>query len=104
MATTIAPQPLARLDHNELRRFLNALRVQLWWREALLLAAASAIAGAVLGAAALMWPTRVSWTDYGSIVAVWLTSAALAVGLVVAVVRRPSVLRAARVADRQLGT
>src|ERR1051326_1829052 len=88
MATTTAPPGVGRLDHQELRRFLAALRLQLWWREALALGAVGALIGALLSAFVIGW------------------IAALCVGLalLVAVVRRPSVLRAARVADRQLHT
>jgi hypothetical protein len=89
MATTTAPLSTGRIDHHELRRFLNALRFQLWWREALLVVAISALLGAVLGAA---------------LVIVWLALLFVALGGLVAVLRRPSLVRAARVADRQLHT
>jgi hypothetical protein len=89
MATTTAPFSPGRIEHQELRRFLNALRLQLWWREALVLVAVSALLGALLGAA---------------LVSVWLALACVALAALVAVVRRPSLVRAARVADRQLHT
>jgi hypothetical protein len=88
MATTTAPPGVGRLDHQELRRFLDALRIQLWWREALLLVAVGAVIGALLSAFLISW----------------LAAACIALAVLVAVVRRPSVLRAARVADRQLHT
>jgi hypothetical protein len=94
MATTTAPlsppsSPAPGLDHHELRHFLGALRVQLWWREALVVVAISALAGALLGAA---------------FVILWLILAFVLLGAAIAVVRRPSLVRAARVADRQLRT
>jgi hypothetical protein len=89
MATTTVPLSTGRIDHRELRQFLNALRFQLWWREALVVVALSALAGALLGAA---------------LPVIWLALAGAALGALVAVVRRPSVVRAARVADRQLHT
>jgi hypothetical protein len=93
-----------RIDHLELRRFLNALRLQLWWRDALAVVATSVVAGAILGAAALSWPNHPSWIGYGAAIAAWLMLAALVVGVLIAAVRQPSVVRAARVADRQLST
>jgi hypothetical protein len=104
MATTTAPPPSDQLDHRELRRFLGALRLQLWWREALVVAALCAGVGAIVGALAVEWPMREAWTDYGSAVALWLTLLGVLAGLAVAAIRRPSVVRAARVADRQLNT
>src|SRR4030088_768309 len=104
MATTTAPPPSGRIEHAELRRFLYALRLQLWWRDALAVAAASAAVGALIGAVALIWPTRQQFLGDGTLAAAWLMLAALAVGLLVAAIRRPSVVRAARVADRQLST
>jgi hypothetical protein len=89
MATTTAPLATGRIEHQELRRFLGALRLQLWWREALVVLAVSALLGALLGAALFL---------------VWLVLASVALGALVAVLRRPSVGRAARVADRQLQT
>lgn len=88
MATTAAPPPV-RIDHSQLRRFLTLVRLQLWWRDTLVLLAASAVIGAVVGFA---------------LFAPWLVVACLVLGLAAAVVRRPSVVRAARVADRQLHT
>jgi hypothetical protein len=82
------------LDHLQLRRFLNALRLQLWWRDALVVAAVSGVAGALIGAAVVVWPARPAW----------LILATSAIGALIAVARRPSVLRAARIADRQLST
>src|SRR5260370_41083610 len=104
MATTTAPPPSGRIEHVELRSFLYALRLQLWWRDALAVAAASAAVGALIGAVALVWPTRLQYLGDGTLAAAWLMLAALAIGLLVAAIRRPSVLRAARVADRQLST
>jgi hypothetical protein len=104
MATTTAPPHPGRIDHAELRRFLYALRLQLWWRDALAIAAASATAGALIGAVALLWPSRQQYLGDGTLAAGWLMLAAIAVGVFVASVRRPSVVRAARVADRQLST
>src|SRR5438309_175901 len=75
MATTTAPPPTARLDHLELRRFLNALRFQLWWRDALVLVAVSALVGALLGAA---------------LIGAWVAAVFLVIGLVIAGVRRPT--------------
>jgi hypothetical protein len=89
MATTTAPLSPGRIEHRELRHFLNALRSQLWWREALVVVALGVLVGAVLGAALLV---------------VWLALAGAALGALAAVVRRPSLVRAARVADRQLHT
>ena len=88
MATTTAPPGVGRLDHQELRRFLDALRLQLWWREALALVAAGALIGALLSAFLISW----------------LAAMCIALAVLAALVRRPSVLRAARVADRQLHT
>jgi hypothetical protein len=88
MATTTAPPGVGRLDHQELRRFLAALRLQLWWREALALVAVGALIGALLSA----------------FVIAWIAALCVGLALLVALVRRPSVLRAARVADRQLHT
>jgi hypothetical protein len=89
MATTTAPRPLVgRSDHPELRRFLNALRLQLWWREALVLIAGGALLGAVLSA----------------VLTFWILPVCLAFAAALAVVRRPSTVRAARAADRQLHT
>jgi hypothetical protein len=104
MATTPARLSSGAVDHPQLRRFLGALRVQLWWRDALAVAAASAAAGAVVGAAAVVWPARPAWIGGGTLVAAWVMVAALAVGALVAAIRRPTMLRAARVADRQLRT
>jgi hypothetical protein len=95
--------PAPRLDHADLRRFLRALRLQLWWRDALAVAAASTLCGALIGAAAVVWPVRPVWLG-GNLAAVWLMLAAVSVGVVVATLRRPSVQRAARLADRQLST
>ena len=105
MATTsTAPSRGSALDHPELRRFLSSLRAQLWWRDALAVATVSAVAGAVVGAVALVWPARPAWMGTDTLVAAWLMLAAIAVGVLVAAVRRPTILRAARVADRQLST
>jgi hypothetical protein len=104
MATISAPHPPGRFVHEELRRFLNALRFQLWWRDALVVAAASAAAGAAIGAVALEWPARPTWLSDGPLLASAVMLLALIVGVVVAGVRRPSVVRAARMADRQLNT
>jgi hypothetical protein len=75
---------------------LNALRVQLWWREALGAAAISAVVGALAGVAAS--------TGGNTSIAAWLMAAALAIGVLFAALRRPGLIRAARVADRQLCT
>ena len=99
MSVTTAPPTTGRAEHRELRRFLNHLRLQLWWREALLVASISAVIGALVSVAVLMWPSGLN----AGASAVVMT-AALSVGLAVALVRRPSVVRAARVADRQLRT
>src|SRR5579859_710518 len=104
MATTTAPPPSPAIDHLELRRFLKGLRLQLWWREALAVVAACAIAGAILGATAVLWPGISVAAVYGTSVAAWLTLAAAAIGVLLAIARRPSLVRAARVADRQLRT
>jgi hypothetical protein len=88
MATTTAPPPVGRIDHQELRRFLNALRRQLWWRDALVLLAVACLLGAALSA----------------VLSGWLLAGCIAVGGLAAIARRPSVVRAARVADRQLQT
>ncbi len=92
------------LDHPELRRFLSALRAQLWWRDALAIAAASGVVGAAIGAVVLVWPARPLWLGGGTLVAAWLMLVALALGALVAAIRRPTVQRAARAADRQLNT
>jgi hypothetical protein len=99
MAAIRAPLRTGRAEHRELRRFLSHLRVQLWWREALVVTAISASAGALGAVAILVWPTGL--TTGGSLV---VMAAALTGGLVVSALRRPSTLRAARVADRQLCT
>src|SRR5438270_1426968 len=99
MSVTTAPPTTGRAEHRELRRFLNHLRLQLWWREALLVASISAVIGALVSVAVLMWP---SGLNAGASAVVMAT--ALSVGLAVALVRRPSLIRAARVADRQLRT
>jgi hypothetical protein len=78
--------------------------LQLWWRDALAVAGGSAAVGALTGAVALVWPTRPQYVGDGTLAAAWVMLAALAVGLLVAAIRRPSVVRAARVADRQLST
>jgi hypothetical protein len=91
--------PRGRLNHAELRRFLNALRLQLWWREALVVAAISAVLGALVSAGVLVWRSGTSADTTASV-----TATALTLGVVLAAVRRPSVARAARVADRQLQT
>src|SRR2546421_270487 len=97
MSVTTAPPTTGRAEHRELRRFLNHLRLQLWWREALLVASISAVIGALVSVAVLMWPSGLNAGASAVVMA-----AALSVGLAVALVRRPSVVRAARVADRQL--
>jgi hypothetical protein len=89
MATTTAPPLAGRIDHPELRRFLGALRLQLWWREAIALIAAAAFFSA-LAAAALGVP--------------WLVAVCVLAAAAVALVRRPTEVRAARIADRQLQT
>jgi hypothetical protein len=99
MSVTTAPPTTGRAEHRELRRFLNHLRLQLWWREALLVASISAVIGALVSVAVLMWPSGLNAGASAVVMA-----AALSVGLAVALVRRPSVVRAARVADRQLRT
>src|ERR671936_114958 len=99
MAAITAPLPTCHAEHHELRRFLNRLRVQLWWREALMVAAISALLGALAGAVVLVWPSGLNTAVSAVIMAV-----ALGGGLVVAAARRPSMVRAARVADRQLRT
>src|SRR5690348_15410576 len=88
MATTTAPPGSGQLDHRELRRFLAELRLQLWWRDALVVVASASLIGALLFA--LLSP--------------WLLLLSLALAGVAATLRRPSVVRAARVADRQLHT
>lgn len=104
MATTTAPPLDVRLEHQELRRYLHALRVQLWWREALGVAAISTAVGALIGAASLILPIRPSWGGDASSIVAWLMAGALAISALVAALRRPSLIRAARVADRQLRT
>ena len=99
MAAVTAPLPTGRAEHPALRRFLKQLRLQLWWREALVVAAISAVAGAMASAAVLVWPA-----GPGTGAALVVMGMALTVGLLVAAVRRPSIVRAARVADRQLRT
>ena len=98
MSITTAAPPGGRTDHPELRRFLSALRLQLWWRETLVVAAISALAGALASAALMAWPAATA----AAVAAVM--AASLVVGLVIAAVRRPTVVRAARIADRQLRT
>jgi hypothetical protein len=87
-----------RADHPELRRFLRALRLQLWWRESVVVAAISALAGALASAALMAWPAGTA--PAGAVV----MAASLVVGCIVAAARRPTLVRAARVADRQLRT
>lgn len=89
MATTTAPPPVGRIDHHELRRFLNALRLQLWWRDALVLLAAASLVSAFL---------------FVLLGAPWLTGVCALLLVAAVVLRRPSLVRAARVADRQLQT
>src|SRR5919199_568317 len=98
MSITTAAPPGGRTDHPELRRFLSALRLQLWWRETLVVAAISALAGALASAALMAWPAGTA-----PAVAVVMVASLMA-GLVIAAARRPTVVRAARVADRQLRT
>src|SRR5439155_1310674 len=66
--------------------------------------AAGGVVGALIGAAALVWPARPTWLGGGTLVAAWLMLAALAIGALVATIRRPTIQRAARAADRQLHT
>ena len=101
---TRAAVHLSEFEHRDLRRFLNALRLQLWWRDALTISAVSILIGAVLGVAALLWPARTAWSDIGALVVAWAMLAALAIGALLSTVRRPTLFRAARVADRQLST
>ena len=89
MATTTAPPPAGRIDHPELRRFLGALRLQLWWRDAVVLIAIGAFVSA-LAAVAFGLP--------------WVAAICILAAAATAVLRRPTVVRAARVADRQLQT
>jgi hypothetical protein len=98
MSITTAAPPGGRTDHPELRRFLSALRLQLWWRETLVVAAISTLAGALASAALMAWPAGTA-----PAVAVVMVASLMA-GLVIAAARRPTVVRAARVADRQLRT
>lgn len=88
MATTTAPPEPGRIDHHELRRFLAELRLQLWWRDALVVVASAALIGALLFA----------------LVSSWLIVVCLALAVAAGVLRRPTVVRAARAADRQLRT
>jgi len=75
----------------QLREYLRALRIQLWWREALTLLAISVGVAAASAAAAAVLDVQVATVQAALLVIV--------VGCVVAIVRRPSVGRAARVAD-----
>jgi len=88
MATSTAPPAVGRIDHQELRRFLAALRLQLWWRDTLVVLAGAALLGALLFA--LFSP--------------WLLATCVALAAIAAVLRQPTMVRAARVADRQLQT
>ena len=90
-------------EHRELRQFLHALRLQLWWREALAVVAVSALVGALVGVGVLLWPIRPDWAA-GTLAVVWVLLIGLVIGFAVAALRRPTVTRAARIADRQLGT
>ena len=74
------------------------MRLQLWWRETLVVAAISTLAGALASAALMAWPAGTA-----PAVAVVMVASLMA-GLVIAAARRPTVVRAARVADRQLRT
>jgi hypothetical protein len=99
MATTA---PFREVEHPELRRFLGALQTQLWWRRALVLICAAATLGACVAAVLLVLPTGISRAADGQMMALWVAAAVTGVGALVALVRRPSRVRAARMADRQL--
>lgn len=62
------------------------------------------MSGALCGAAVVVWPVQPAWLGGGSGIAAWLMLATIALGTIVAIVRKPSIVRAARVADRQLRT
>jgi hypothetical protein len=101
---TRAAVHLSQFEHQDLRRFLKALRLQLWWRDALTISAASILLGALLGVVALLWPNRTAWSDSGALVVAWTMLVGLAIGALLSTLRRPTLFRAARVADRQLST
>src|ERR1700704_3317807 len=81
----------------QLRRYLDALRLQLWWREGLFSLSRGVAAGAVLAFALSMWSQEPSGV-YSPLAVVALFAAG---SLLHGFTRRPSVLRAARQADRQ---
>jgi hypothetical protein len=86
-----------------LRRYLDGLRLQLWWREGLVslsrgLAAGTVLALGLIGVA--MWSGQVPGDRYSPVVVALLVAAA---SLILPLRRRPSLLRAARQADDQRG-
>src|SRR5882672_7632265 len=84
----------------QLGRYLDELRVQLWWREGLLSLSRGVAAGALL---ALGLTALTVWSQQPAGVPSPLAVVALvaAGSLLYGCMRRPSVLRAARQADRQ---
>jgi hypothetical protein len=91
---TRAAVHLSQFEHQDLRRFLKALRLQLWWRDALTISAASILLGALLGVVALLWPNRSAWSDSGALVVAWAMLVGLAIGALLSTVRRPTLFRA----------
>src|SRR5713226_8911437 len=81
----------------QLRRYLDALRLQLWWREGLFSLSRGVAAGALLAVALTVWSREPSGVSSPMAGVALLAAGSLLHG----VTRRPSVLRAARQADRQ---
>lgn len=84
----------------ELRRYLDGLRIQLWWREGLVSVSRGVAAGVLLALvliAVAVWSGRPPG-DYSPAAVASLVAAA---SLSLALRRRPTLLRAARQADRQ---
>src|SRR5260370_23481082 len=81
----------------QLRRYLDALRQQLWWREGLFSLSRGVAAGALLAIGLTVWSQEPSGTFAPLMVVALFAAGSLLHGLT----RRPTVLRAARQADRQ---
>jgi hypothetical protein len=81
----------------QLRRYLDELRLQLWWREGLFRVSRGVAAGALFALALSVWSHEPS----GVPTSLAVMALFVAGSLLYCVTRRPSVLRAARQADRQ---
>jgi hypothetical protein len=84
----------------EVRRYLDGLRLQLWWREGLVRVSRGVAAGALLGLGLLgvaVWSARPA----GAYAPVAVAAVVAAASLAFALGQRPTRLRAARQADQQ---